>query len=68
MDHDRALVRIAGGGQHRRLVAPRDRPRLHQHPMGVDASEEAHFPATRFGHFRSNLFGGRGRETQIGRS
>ena len=28
MDHDRALIGIAGGGEHRRFVAPRDGSRL----------------------------------------
>ena len=67
MDHDRALIGIAGGGQHRRMVAARDGPRLHQHPIRADSSEKAHFPATGLPHLRPNLLGGRRCETEVGR-
>jgi hypothetical protein len=55
VDHDRALVRIAGSGQYRRFVTTRDGPWLHQHSIGVHASEEAHLSATGFLHVRPNL-------------
>ena len=60
MDHDRALVGIAGSGQHSRLVAPRDSPWLDQHSIRADSSEETHLPATSFLHLRTDLLGGVG--------